>query len=372
MPTLPVNIDATYGDDTARPGIKAHQQHHDVLHALNNSAGQPNGLAQLGEDGRLKASQSATVAALASTTTIGTDGHASGVATTFRFPLPSGVPSRYGLRSNVSVFEAGTGGEYKDSLLQIGYNLDFQDDPADVSNTLNFESKFRQSPTSPFQTETIFAWRAPNGTVDRRPYQFSVEYTGANIGRVRHAFLGSVSVSDSANTVQKVLLEDGATGPLRLNNTLFSMGRLDATTSAFWQAIRSSGGQVQAFLGFDGSMGLGEGGGGDERLGLKGSADLTRIQFRNNTVGRARSVYFGSMDSYGGGDLVADGSGCYFRVKHTTGYFYTKVPNAVPANNDFLDQNNTMTVYVDEAASTLKFKVRLSTGLYKTGTVTLA
>jgi hypothetical protein len=37
-PGLPVNVDSTYDDDTTTPdpSVKAHQQHHDVLHAFAN------------------------------------------------------------------------------------------------------------------------------------------------------------------------------------------------------------------------------------------------------------------------------------------------------------------------------------------------
>lgn len=57
MTTLPTNIDATYPDDPNDPSVKLHQQHHDTLHALNNSVGQADGLAQLGSDGLLLEAQ---------------------------------------------------------------------------------------------------------------------------------------------------------------------------------------------------------------------------------------------------------------------------------------------------------------------------
>lgn len=36
MTTLPTNSDAIYADDASRPGVKLHQQAHDVLAVLNN------------------------------------------------------------------------------------------------------------------------------------------------------------------------------------------------------------------------------------------------------------------------------------------------------------------------------------------------
>lgn len=36
MTLLPVDIDASFADDASRPGVKLHQQYHDVLHGLNN------------------------------------------------------------------------------------------------------------------------------------------------------------------------------------------------------------------------------------------------------------------------------------------------------------------------------------------------
>lgn len=40
MTTLPTNIDAAYPDDATRPGLKAHQQHHDLIHTLFNLLGE--------------------------------------------------------------------------------------------------------------------------------------------------------------------------------------------------------------------------------------------------------------------------------------------------------------------------------------------
>lgn len=35
-PGLPVNVDTTYSDSSGDPSVKAHQQHHDTLHAWAN------------------------------------------------------------------------------------------------------------------------------------------------------------------------------------------------------------------------------------------------------------------------------------------------------------------------------------------------
>ena len=57
MPILPTHIDVTYPDSPSDASVQRHQSYHDALHALNNSAGQPLGLATTGADGFLTAAQ---------------------------------------------------------------------------------------------------------------------------------------------------------------------------------------------------------------------------------------------------------------------------------------------------------------------------
>lgn len=230
-----------------------------------------------------------------------------GVATTLLLPLPSGETAGYAIQSNLSSF-----GSYNDSLLNIGFNLGHAISGV-PSNQLGFESKYDGG--AGFQTETIFSFTSPDGSISRRPYQFSCKYT---TGAVDHSFAGRVSFFNSAATSQRILIEDGGNVYIQ-NGAALILERPNATSSGYLLSAQQVNGTILAQIGYDGGIGVGVAANNQSRISIGGAGDLANIVFFATTP--SKTWYLGPSNTYGSGDFIlSDQSGrIALRITHTNG-----------------------------------------------------